>query len=100
VDGGVGILHSLRQNPRFAQTRDDQQALSLALKKGISGVAADATRGQGLWHLQRICQRFGGRLTVRSGTAQLFLDPDKRLWFQTSWIPGTQIRLEFFQLNP
>ncbi len=99
VDAGVGIPHSLRQNPAYSEVRTDRQALQLALKQGVSGVATDPTRGQGLWHLQQICQRYGGRLTVRSGTAQVFRGPDKLLWFQTPPIPGTQLRLELFHLH-
>jgi hypothetical protein len=98
VDAGVGIRHSLSQNPRFQHLTDDRQALELALKKGISGVHTDATRGQGLWHLQQICQRYGGRLTVRSGSAQVFFAPEKTYWFHTLPIPGTQLRLELFHL--
>ncbi len=99
VDSGVGIRTSLQQNPRFAQIKEDRQALNLALKKGVSGVATDDTRGQGLWRLQQICQVYGGRLTLRSGTAQIFCAPDKTYWFQTPPIPGTQVRLELFHLH-
>ncbi len=100
IDGGIGIQQSLRRNPRFAYLKDDRHALALALEKGISGVATDDTRGQGLWHLQQICQRYGGRLTLRSGTAQIFIGPEKKvLWFGSPPIPGTQLRLELFHLQ-
>lgn len=99
VDAGVGVLASLRQNPRFAQLSNDRKALALALEQGVSGVATDHTRGQGLWHLQQICRKYGGRFTLRSGTAQVFSAPDKKYWFNTPPIPGTQLRLELFHLG-
>jgi hypothetical protein len=62
-------------------------------------VATDTTRGQGLWHLQQICRNYGGRLTLRSGTAQFFRSPENSYWFTVPPMPGTQLRLELFHLS-
>lgn len=95
LDRGQGILSSLKKNPKYGHLTEDRQAVELALQKGVSGVFTDHTRGQGLWRLQDICKRYGGRFILHSGASQVYIKAGEPFhWYSSPFIPGTQLRLE------
>lgn len=69
-DTGVGVLKSLRRNPRHGGVPDDMNALRAALRKGVSGAGND--RGNGLYHVIRDTTVRGDvTFTMRSGDAEI-----------------------------
>lgn len=69
-DTGIGVLQHLRTNSAYAYLTNDDQALRMALKRGVSG--AGYGRGNGLTDLVEHTFRQGRlRFELRSGTAQL-----------------------------
>ena len=69
-DTGRGVRASLQT--RHAPTTDEE-ALRLAVEESISGL--DRRRGLGLHYVARDIPRAGGRLTMRSGSAILHVNP-------------------------
>ncbi|MFN9576745.1 MAG: ATP-binding protein [Gemmatimonadota bacterium] len=71
-DAGLGFRRSLEssQGRRIAERWDDATALQEAVVNGTSRFRA-AGRGQGLKGVRRYVQRWGGRLSIRSGTARI-----------------------------
>jgi anti-sigma regulatory factor (Ser/Thr protein kinase) len=76
-DSGVGFRESLGQrNSRVAAERwDDAAALEAAVLRATSRFT-DPGRGQGLAGIRRFMGKWGGKLTVRSGTARIGIIPD------------------------
>lgn len=72
MDSGIGFMKSLSE--RFA-IKDDLTALEKALLHGASRYA-DEGRGHGLAGLRRFAKEWGGKLSIRSGTAKLSILPD------------------------
>lgn len=66
ADCGIGVLASLKKNPRFADLRDSGEALDKAIRDGNSGLQIPG-RGQGLGNLFRALVRDEGELRFRSG---------------------------------
>ena len=50
-DNGIGVLNSLRRNPRYEALTDDAQALRTALREGCQ--RGRQQRGNGLYHVIR-----------------------------------------------
>lgn len=71
-DAGLGFRRSLEssQSRRIAERWDDATALQEAVVNGTSRFR-EAGRGQGLKGVRRYVQRWGGRLSIRSGTARI-----------------------------
>lgn len=71
-DAGQGFRRSLEssQGRRLAERWDDATALEEAVLKGTSRFR-EAGRGQGLKGVRRYVSRWGGRLSIRSGTARI-----------------------------
>jgi anti-sigma regulatory factor (Ser/Thr protein kinase) len=71
-DAGLGFRRSLEssQGRRIAERWDDATALQEAVVNGTSRFR-EAGRGQGLKGVRRYVQRWGGRLSIRSGTARI-----------------------------
>lgn len=71
-DNGVGVLDSLRHNPKFEALADDAPALRAALRRGVSG--AGDHRGDGLYHVIRDTTIRGDvTFTMRSGGAEILV---------------------------
>ncbi|MEW6669151.1 MAG: ATP-binding protein [Thermodesulfobacteriota bacterium] len=72
MDSGIGFMKSLSE--RFA-IKDDLYALEMTLLHGVSRYA-DEGRGHGLAGLRRFAKEWGGKLSIRSGTAKLSILPE------------------------
>jgi hypothetical protein len=81
LDEGVGLLPSLRRNPRL-NVDSNRKALFMALQPGVSGVAKEKRRrsdgdwvnsGYGLFMTSSLCQ-IGGSFTICNDTDALHLD--------------------------
>jgi anti-sigma regulatory factor (Ser/Thr protein kinase) len=97
-DDGIGIRSSLsRAYPALAQGTD-AQAISEALKRGVSGVS-DADRGLGLWSIVDKIPRYRATLHMRSGAARIRIKAnesggiDTNAYASSSGIPGVMICL-------
>jgi len=98
MDLGIGIKESLteRYASSFGPDWNDFQAISLALFQGASRFS-DPGRGHGLSEVRKLAQRWNGKISIRSGTARLVLNPswDSSAEHQTnlSPFPGTLISI-------
>jgi len=75
ADRGVGVLQSLRRNPRFAQTTDSGRAIQLAIAEGVSRFPEESGRGQGFNQLFRALVGHNAELRFRSDDHALTLRP-------------------------
>jgi integrase len=91
ADCGIGVLASLKRNPRFAGLDNCGAALSAAIRDGNSGLDI-AGRGMGIGYLFRALIRDEGELRFRSGdyslaivgsspTAEGSIQLSKQPWF-------------------
>lgn len=96
MDLGIGFRASLTSAhaTRFAERWSDATALESAFMHGLSRFH-DPGRGQGLQQIRRNVNRWGGRFSIRSGTARIADVPD---WDEGSpmtqnltYLPGAQI---------
>lgn len=96
MDLGIGFKASLTSAhaTRFADRWNDATALESAFMHGMSRFH-DPGRGQGLQQIRRNVNRWGGRFSIRSGTARIADVPD---WDEGSpmdqdlpYFPGAQI---------
>jgi anti-sigma regulatory factor (Ser/Thr protein kinase) len=98
ADAGVGFRRSLEtmQAKRFGDRWGDATALEAALIQGVSRFR-DPGRGQGLAGIRRYVKRWGGKLSVRSGTARISIvppwDDDVPLADGLPPFPGSQVLL-------
>ena len=96
-DRGMGVLESLRQNPRHADLPDAGAALKQAIKPGVSRFPAETGRGQGYVQLYRAMVTHRAELRFRSGDHALTLrstaDPlhGEQLLNHTSSLTGLTI---------
>ena len=76
-DAGVGFRSSLETAGNHAPRDrwDDAAALEAAVIRGVSRFR-DPGRGQGLAGVRKYIGRWGGKLSVRSGTARIAIVPD------------------------
>lgn len=74
-DRGMGVLETLRQNPRYAHLPDAGAALEEAIKPGVSRFPAETGRGQGYVQLYRAMVTHRAELRFRSGDHALTLRP-------------------------
>ena len=76
-DAGVGFRTSLETSGRHAPSDrwDDAAALEAAVIRGVSRFR-DPGRGQGLAGVRKYIGRWGGKFSVRSGTARIAIVPD------------------------
>jgi anti-sigma regulatory factor (Ser/Thr protein kinase) len=97
-DGGVGFRQSLAQSTARASTDrwDDAAALEAALLRAVSRFR-DPGRGQGLHGIRRYMNKWGAKLTIRSGTARIGVIPDwdhdKPLVEHLTPFPGSQVQI-------
>lgn len=99
LDEGVGLLASLRRNPRL-NVDSNQKAIFMALQPGVSGVAKEKRRrsdgdwvnsGYGLFMTSSLCQ-VGGDFTICSDTDALRLDADAPRFLDCAF-QGVAIRM-------
>lgn len=96
ADAGVGFRRSLEatQAHRFGDRWSDATALEAAVFQGASRFR-DPGRGQGLAGITRYTSRWGGKMSIRSGTARLSIvppwDEDVPLAEGLPPFPGTQL---------
>jgi anti-sigma regulatory factor (Ser/Thr protein kinase) len=96
MDLGIGFRSSLSSAhaTRFADRWNDATALESAFMHGMSRFH-DPGRGQGLQQIRRNVNRWGGKFSIRSGTARI---ADVPVWEEGSpldenlpYLPGAQI---------
>lgn len=75
ADRGVGVLQSLKQNPRYADTAHAGTALQEVIKDGVSRFPAESGRGQGFNQLFRALVGHNAELRFRSGDHALTMRP-------------------------
>ena len=77
LDAGLGFRQSLESAGNHVPTDrwDDAAALEAAVIRGVSRFR-DPGRGQGLAGVRKYVGRWGGKLSVRSGTARIAIVPD------------------------
>jgi anti-sigma regulatory factor (Ser/Thr protein kinase) len=93
ADHGIGLLNTLRSNPKNDGIRDDQSAIIESLKQGVSRFPDDPTHGTGLYHLKQTMDEFGEHLNIRSGTAKVHfkIKSAQTFSFVVPAMPGVQI---------
>jgi anti-sigma regulatory factor (Ser/Thr protein kinase) len=97
-DAGVGFRSSLETAGHHAPKDrwDDAAALEAAVIRGVSRFR-DPGRGQGLAGVRKYVGRWGGKLSVRSGTARIAVvpdwDDDVPLQENLPFFPGAQIQV-------
>ena len=74
VDGGIGVLQSLRKNPGYASLADSGDALRLALTDGISRFGRNVARGYGFHPLLVGLANMHSTMRFRSGDHALIID--------------------------
>jgi hypothetical protein len=77
VDGGMGVLESLRTCPEYAALIDHGEALRLALAEGVSRFGPHAERGHGFRPIFVGLANLSGSLRFRSGDHALVIDGQK-----------------------
>lgn len=97
-DAGLGFRQSLESAGTHVPSDrwDDAAALEAAVIRGVSRFR-DPGRGQGLAGVRKYVGRWGGKLSVRSGTARIAIvpdwDDDVPLEEHLSAFPGAQIQV-------
>ncbi len=93
MDVGIGFRRSLAG--RF-KLRSDLDAIDRALLKGASRYE-DRGRGHGLAAVRRFATQWNGKLSIRSGTARLSLNPEwsrgRERERNLTFFPGAQINI-------
>jgi hypothetical protein len=97
ADLGIGILGSLRTNPRYAALRTSAEALEKALETGVSRFE-EPGHGYGFGDLLRAVTEQWGTARLRTGEAKLIIDArtenrTRRRGYAPS-LPGLQIVLK------
>lgn len=77
ADCGVGVLSSLRQNPKYADVSDAGAALQLAITDGVSRFPSETGHGQGFNQLFRTLVGHNAELRFRTGDHALSLRPGR-----------------------
>lgn len=99
LDEGVGLLPSLRRNPRL-NVDSNQKAIFMALQPGVSGIAKEKRRrsdgdwansGYGLFMTSSLCQ-VGGDFTICNDSDALRLDSNGSEFLDCSF-KGVAIRM-------
>ena len=77
LDAGLGFRQSLESSGNHVPSErwDDAAALEAAVIRGVSRFR-DPGRGQGLAGVRKYVGRWGGKVSVRSGTARIAIVPD------------------------
>jgi anti-sigma regulatory factor (Ser/Thr protein kinase) len=97
-DAGIGFRRSLESSSHRPRSDrwDDGMALEEAVLRGVSRFR-DPGRGQGLAGIRRYVGKWGGKLSVRSGSARIALvpawDDDVPLAENLPVFPGAQVQI-------
>ena len=97
-DAGLGFRKSLESSPNHEPNDrwDDAAALEAGVMRSVSRFR-DPGRGQGLAGVRKYVGRWGGKLSVRSGTARIAIvpdwDDDSPLEENLAPFPGAQIQV-------
>ncbi len=75
ADRGLGVLRTLRRNPRYIDTPDSGAALQEVIKEGVSRFPSETGRGQGFNQLFRALVGCNAELRFRSGDHALTMQP-------------------------
>jgi len=98
ADAGVGFRQSLEasQAALYGERWGDGRALEVAFIHGVSRFR-DPGRGQGLRGIRRWADRWGGKVSIRSGTARIGMvppwDEDVVLKEALPMFPGAQLQI-------
>ena len=98
ADAGVGFRHTLEatQAKRYGDRWGDGAALEAALIHGVSRFR-DPGRGQGLRGIRNFVDRWGGKITIRSGTGRIAMavpwDEDVPRQEELAAFPGAQLQV-------
>lgn len=112
LDEGIGIKESLLSNIAYESlVRTDKEALSYALKPGVSrtfipgtsNISTDewANSGYGLYMVSRTCAALGGSFIILSGNAAMKVDGNGvKEYSENCYLQGTaiQIRVRLSQM--
>jgi len=96
MDLGVGFRHSLAPThaTRYPDAWTDAAALEAAFMHGHTRFH-DPGRGQGIQQIRKLVARWGGRISIRSGSARIAdvpaWDDGPRLEQNLPYLPGAQI---------
>lgn len=90
ADGGVGIRHSLEQNPELRERVPyDWVAVELAVRERVTGTG-EKTRGIGLYGVAEDMRKPGRRLIIHSGIGSLEISEDVEVRAgRVTLFPGT-----------
>jgi signal transduction histidine kinase len=97
-DAGIGFRQSLEstRGPRATDRWDDGMALEESVMRGASRFR-DPGRGQGLAGVRKFIHTWDGKLSVRSGTAQIAIVPEwadgEPLTEAMPFFPGAQVQI-------
>ncbi|HEY3257634.1 MAG TPA: ATP-binding protein [Gemmatimonadaceae bacterium] len=97
-DAGIGFRQSLESThgPRATDRWDDGMALEESVMRGASRFR-DPGRGQGLAGVRKFIHTWDGKLSVRSGTAQIAIVPEwadgEPLTEAMPFFPGAQVQI-------
>jgi hypothetical protein len=95
-DFGVGILNTLKGNPKYANLSNDALAIEKAIEHGTSRYD-DVTRGNGLYHLVQMVKKYGGTVQIRSGKASYrhrFNVNRSPVMLNVPYLPGVHITIK------
>lgn len=101
ADIGIGIPSHLRGNPRYSGIEQDQEAISLALKPGVTGTRD--RRGYGFFDVLTAAERVGtGELLIFSGHGRALVPFGKggrrsRFSSLEDALPGTWVMIRFHE---
>ncbi|RKO65751.1 ATP-binding protein [Desulfofundulus salinus] len=99
ADCGIGIKESLKGNPIYRKIRDDEEAITTAVGKRVTGKPHTNT-GQGLFICRRFIKENFGRMDIISGSAQYTLrNTDAHVKCYPFW-QGTVVSLVFNLKHP
>jgi len=94
-DDGVGIATSLRDNTKYHDITNDQDAIETAVMPGVSSISEllDSTRGYGLARVIKKMKEESGILNIRSGSAKYrYLgERNAHVNHRVPDLPGTQV---------
>jgi anti-anti-sigma regulatory factor/anti-sigma regulatory factor (Ser/Thr protein kinase) len=97
VDPGIGIRTSLSQRYHEAAAWSHAEAIARALG-GLSSRPQGG--GAGLRSIHAVVQRYGGRISIRSGDTRLYLAAEHQPYHASgASFPGTQVGISFSQID-
>jgi anti-sigma regulatory factor (Ser/Thr protein kinase) len=92
ADDGAGLAATLRRNPQHLPLTSDLEAIHLAVQRGTSA-SGEPTRGHGLSHVLALVARQAGTVQIRSGTAAVRYERNRRWTGTVPWIAGVHVAL-------